>query len=110
MVALGPFVPGIEEHDGFGESVEGGSIGQHRTKPMAVCIWCGAVDDGGTAMTAARRVVPGWGDAGEAGIGHWRASQHGGNHVGVGEHPVGAEWMGAGQAELVEELPAEGWL
>ena len=44
------------------------------------------------------------------GVGQWRAGQHGGDDVGVGEHIVGAEWMWAGQAELVEELPAEGWL
>ncbi len=29
---------------------------------------------------------------------------------GLGEHPVGAEWMGAGHAKFVEELPAEGGL
>lgn len=27
-----------------------------------------------------------------------------------GEHPAGAEWMGASQTELVEKLPAEGWM
>lgn len=66
--------------------------------------------DGGTAVPASGCVVPGGGDAWEAWVGHWRACQHGGDNVGVGEHPVGAERMGAGQSELVEELPAEVWL
>lgn len=77
---------------------------------MAVGGWSGSVKDGGAAVAAAGSVVPGGGDAGEAGVGHWRAGQHGGDDVRVGEHPVGAEWMGPDQAELVEEFPAEGWL
>jgi hypothetical protein len=42
-------------------------------------------------VAAASGVVPGGGDAGEAGVGHWRAGQHGCGDVGVGEYPVGAE-------------------
>ena len=64
---------------------------------MAIGGWSGATEDDGTAVAAAGGVVPGGGDAGEAGVGHWRAGQHGGDNVGVRAHMVlGAEWMRAG--------------
>ena len=110
VIPLSPLIPGIGEHKGLWQLVEGLLIGKHRTKPVAVCVWCGAMEDDGTTIAAAGGVVPGGGDAGEAWVGHWRAGQHGGDDVWIGEHLVGAERMGAGQAEFVEELPAEGWL
>lgn len=77
---------------------------------MTICFWCGAVEDGGTTVAAAGGVVPSGSDAGKTAIGHRRAGQHGSDDVGVGVHPVDSERMGPGQAELVEEFPAEGWL
>ena len=56
------------------------------------------MEDGGAAVPAAGGVIPGWGYAGEAGIGHRRAGQHGGDDGGVGENTVGPEGVGAGQA------------
>ncbi len=111
VVALGPFVPGVDEHDGFGEAVEGGAIGEHGAEPVAVGLGGGPVQDGGAALAAAGGVVPGGHHAGEAGVVDWGAGQHGGHHLGVGEHAVGAERMGAaGQTELVEQVPAAWWL
>lgn len=110
VIPLSPLIPGIDEHQRLWQLVEGLLISKDGAQPVAVGGWCGAVEDVGAAMPAAGCVVPGGGDAREAGVVHWRAGQHGGDDVGVGEHIVGAEWMGAGQAELVEELPAEGGL
>ena len=110
VVAFGPFVPGVDEHDGFGEAFEGGVIGEHAPEPVAVGLGGGAVKDGGASVATAGGVVPGGHHAGEAGVVDWGAGQHGGHHLGVGEHAVGAERMGAGQAELVEQVPAARWL
>ena len=67
------------------------------------------MEDRRTASAAPDSVVTGEENAGGARVGHWRAGQHGGDDVEEGEHPVGAEWIGAGQCELMEEPPAEGW-
>ena len=77
---------------------------------MPVGGWGRAVENGSATLPAAVGVVPCGGDAWKASLGHLRASQDFGDDVRVEEHPVSAEWMGAGEAELVEELPAEGWL
>lgn len=39
VVAFGPFVPGVDEHDWFGEAVEGRAVGQHSVKPLAIGGW-----------------------------------------------------------------------
>ncbi len=110
VIPLRPLIPGIDEYKRLWQLDEGFLISKHGAQPVAVGGWRGAMEDGGAALATAGGVVPGGGYAGKAGVGHSRAGQHGGDDVGVGEHPVGAEWMGAGQAELVKELPAEGWL
>ena len=110
MIPLRPLIPGIDEHKRLWQLAQGWLISKHGAQPVPECGWSRAVEDGCSAVAPAGGVVPGGGDAGEAGVGHWLAGQHGGDDVGVGEHPVGKEWMGAGQAEFVEELPAEWWL
>jgi hypothetical protein len=102
VVVFGPFVLGVDEHDGFREAIEGGAIGEHGAETEAVVL--------GSRGGAAGGVVPGGHHAGEAGVVDWGAGQHGGHHLGVGEHADGAERMGARQAELVEQFPAAGWL
>lgn len=110
MIPLRPLIPGIDEHKRLWQLAQGWLIRKHGAQPVAVGGWSGAVENGGAAMAAASSVIPGGGDAGEAGLGHWRAGQHGGDDAGAVKHLAGAEGMGAGTAELVEELPAAGWL
>ena len=110
MVAFGPFIPGVDEHDGFGEAVEGRAIGENGAEPVAVGLGGGAVQDGDAAVAAAGGVVPGGHHTGEVGLVDWGAGQHGGHHIGVGEHAVGAERMGTSQAGPVEQFPVAWWL
>jgi hypothetical protein len=63
-------------------------VGKHAEQAVTVGGWCGAVEDGDTAVAAAGSVVSSGGNALEAGIGCWRASPHGGGDVGAGEHLV----------------------
>ena len=95
MITLRPFIPDIDEHNRLWQLVEGLLISMNGAQLVPVCGWNGAVENAGAAVAAAGGVVPGAGDAGEARVGHWRAGHHGGDDVGVREHPVGADWMGA---------------
>jgi len=101
VVAFGPFVPSVDEHDGFGEAFQSGAIGEHGAETEAVGL--------GSRGGAAGGVEPGWHHAGDAEVVDWEAGQQGGHHLGGGEHAVVAERMGSGQAELVEQVQAARW-
>lgn len=110
MVAYCPLIPGIDKHKRVRHLVDGLLISKHGAQQVAVGCWGGAVEDSSATVAAAGDVDPGGGDAREARAGHWRAGQHGGGDGAVGENSVGAEGMGSGQAEFVEQLPADVWL
>lgn len=73
---------------------------------VAVGLGGGDVEDGGSAMAAARTAVPSWSNATATAIRNTRSSQHGCDHTGGGEHPVGAARMARNKAQRVEDHPA----
>jgi hypothetical protein len=106
VIPLCPFIPSVDEQKRLWQLVEGLLISKQGAQPMAVSGRSEAIKVGGAAVPSASGVDPGGGDEGEAEVGHCRAGQHGVDDVGVREHAVVAERMGAGQAELVEQVPA----
>ncbi len=110
VVAFGPFVPGVDEDDGFWEAIEGVAIGQNGAEPFAVGLGSGTVQDRGAAVTTPGCVVPGRHDAGETRVVDRGASKHGRHYFGIGEHTVVEEGMMLSQANLVEQFPSARWL
>ena len=90
VISFSPFVPGVNDHDGFGRAFEGGAIGEYGAEPVAVGLGGEVVQDGRAAVAAASGVSPGGHHAGEAGVVDWGVGQHGGHNPGIGDHAAGA--------------------
>src|ERR1051326_3186081 len=88
VIALGPFIPGIEEDHGLGRTSLI-AFPQHTCKPTRVALWRAAMHDY-ALRPSPRGVVPRWCDAAKIGVRWHRFGAHALDHVVVSEDVMAA--------------------